>query len=176
MSFCSHLTVLYIALATGDVLHLPGIDQPDLQPTLLEHLVYRDPVHAGGLKGQRIHTARQQPVGQRVQIGGHRAEFTYRFFGQMQRHGHPVARCPTSIPAAQGNTSSSRLRAAMASSIIVDERQRHGKRRSRLDLSNGMRLAPLANVADDFRTALICRLAQARTSGRSAISALPFAL
>jgi hypothetical protein len=64
----------------------------------------------------------------------------------------------------------------MACSTIVDERQRHGKRRSRLDLSNGMRLAPLANVADDSRTTLINGLAQARTIGGSVISALPFAL
>jgi hypothetical protein len=39
-----------------------------------------------------------------------------------------------------------------------------------------MRLAPLANVADDSQTTLINGLAQARTSGRSVISALPFAL
>jgi hypothetical protein len=39
-----------------------------------------------------------------------------------------------------------------------------------------MRLAPLANVADDSRTTLIDGLAQARTIGGSVISALPFAL
>jgi len=39
-----------------------------------------------------------------------------------------------------------------------------------------MQLAPLATVADDFRTMLINGLAQARTSGRSVISAPPFAL
>jgi hypothetical protein len=42
----------------------------------------------------------------------------------------------------------------MACSKIVAEWQRHGKRRNRLDLSNGMRLAPLATVADDSRTML----------------------
>jgi hypothetical protein len=64
----------------------------------------------------------------------------------------------------------------MACSNIVDERQRHGKRRIRLDLSNGMRIAALTNVADDSRTTLINGLAQARTNGRSVMSALPFAL
>jgi hypothetical protein len=42
----------------------------------------------------------------------------------------------------------------MGCSIIVNERQRHGKRRFRLDLSNGMRLAPLTTVADESRTML----------------------
>jgi hypothetical protein len=42
----------------------------------------------------------------------------------------------------------------MACSIFVDERLRHGKRRFRLDLSNGMRIAALTNVADDSRTML----------------------
>jgi len=67
--------------------------------------------------------------------------------------------------------------------IIVDERQRHARRRSRLDLSNGMRLAPLTTVADDLRTMLSSGLAprrpttpQARTNDVSVMTALPFAL
>jgi hypothetical protein len=68
------------------------------------------------------------------------------------------------------------LRIAIVCSKIVDERQRHGKRRIRLDLSNGMRIAALATVADDSRTMLINGLAQARTNGWSVISALPFTL
>jgi len=47
----------------------------------------------------------------------------------------------------------------MASSTIVDEWQRYGKRRSRLDLSNGMRLTPLTTVADESRTMLKSGLA-----------------
>jgi hypothetical protein len=46
----------------------------------------------------------------------------------------------------------------------------------RLDLSNGMRIAALATVADDSRTMLINGLTQARTNGWSVISALPFTL
>jgi hypothetical protein len=48
---------------------------------------------------------------------------------------------------------------------MVDERRCHGKRRIRLDLLNGMRIAALTNVADESRTTLIDGLAQARTSG-----------
>jgi hypothetical protein len=64
----------------------------------------------------------------------------------------------------------------MACSTIVDERQRHGKRRYRLDLLNGMRIAALTTVADDSRTMLSRGLATARTIDASVISALPFTL
>jgi hypothetical protein len=66
---------------------------------------------------------------------------------------------------------------------IADEQQRHARRRSRLDLLNGMRLPPLTTVADDLRTMLRDGLAprrlttpRARTNDVSVISALPFTL
>jgi hypothetical protein len=46
----------------------------------------------------------------------------------------------------------------MICSNIVDEWQRHGKRRIRLDLLNGMRITALTTVADDSRTMLSCGL------------------
>jgi hypothetical protein len=84
---------------------------------------------------------------------------------------------PTSIPAALGNSISlSRARIAIVCSKIVNERQRHGKRRTRLDLTNGMRIAALTNVTDESRTMLSSGLATARTNAGSVIAALPFAL
>jgi len=69
----------------------------------------------------------------------------------------------------------------MARLTIVDERQRHGTRRIRLDLSNGMRLAPLTTVTDDSPTMLSNGLAarraltpRTRTNDGSVISAPPF--
>ncbi|MCB1921941.1 MAG: hypothetical protein KDJ28_18480, partial [Candidatus Competibacteraceae bacterium] len=68
-------------------------------------------------------------------------------------------------------------------SILVQERQRQGKRRFRLDLSNGMHIAVLTTVADDSRTMLRVGLApqrpltpRARTNDVSVIAALPFSL
>jgi len=66
------------------------------------------------------------------------------------------------------------LRIAIVCSKIVNERQRHGKRRNRLDLVNGMRIAALTTVADESRTMLMSGLAIARTIGGSVISGLPF--
>jgi hypothetical protein len=65
---------------------------------------------------------------------------------------------------------------AIICSKIVDGRQRHGRRRIRLDLLNGMRIAALTTVADESRTMLLSGLATARTIGWSVTSALPFAL
>jgi len=66
---------------------------------------------------------------------------------------------------------------------MIDERQRHGKRRIRLDLSNGMRLSPLTTVTDESRTMLKSGLAprrrltpRAHTNDVSVIAALPFTL
>jgi hypothetical protein len=67
------------------------------------------------------------------------------------------------------------VRIAIVCSKIDNERQRHGKRRIRLDLTNGMRLAPLTNVTDESRTMLTSGLAIARTNAGSVIAALPFA-
>jgi len=43
--------------------------------------------------------------------------------------------------------------------MIVNERQRHGSRRIRLDLMNGMHITVLTTVADDSRTMLLVGLA-----------------
>jgi hypothetical protein len=67
------------------------------------------------------------------------------------------------MPAALGNTtSSSRLRIAIVCSKIVNEWQRHGSRRIRLDLMNGMRITALTTVADDSPTMLSGGLAPQR--------------
>jgi hypothetical protein len=75
------------------------------------------------------------------------------------------------------------LRIAIVCSKIVNERQRHGNRRIRLDLMNGMHIPVLTTVADDPRTMLSGGLApqrlsplRARTNALSVISALPFTL
>jgi len=72
---------------------------------------------------------------------------------------------------------------AMVCSKIVNERQRHGSRRIRLDLMNGMHITALTTVADDPRTKLSGGLTpqrlsplRARTNALSVISALPFTL
>ncbi|WP_162531426.1 MULTISPECIES: hypothetical protein [unclassified Methylibium] len=91
-----------------------------------------------------------------------------------------------SMPAAFGNTSSSRVRIAMLCPTMVGERQRHARRRFRLDLLSrsgsagllnplggrrrlrrlgalkGMRIAPLTTVADGLRTMLKSGLAPQR--------------
>jgi hypothetical protein len=68
------------------------------------------------------------------------------------------------------------VRIAIVCSKIDKERQRHGKRRIRLDLMNGMRITALTNVTDESRTMLSSGLVTARTNAGSVMSALPFTL
>jgi len=75
------------------------------------------------------------------------------------------------------------LRIAIVCCKIVNEWQRHGSRRIRLDLMNGMHITVLTTVADDSRTMLSGGLApqrltslRPRTNAYSVISALPFTL
>jgi len=75
----------------------------------------------------------------------------------------PPARLPPGCFDSQPGTIGRTLIVTVACSTIVDERQRHARRRSRLDLSNGIRLAPLTTVADDLRTML--RSPEAASSG-----------
>jgi hypothetical protein len=85
------LTILYVALAPPHVLHLPRIDEPDCQPALLEHLVNRYPVDSGGFERHDIDAAREQPVGHRVQVTGHRAELAHRLVVGRPGDRYPVA-------------------------------------------------------------------------------------
>ena len=63
---------------------------------------------------------------------------------------------------------------------MVNEWQRDGKRRIRLNLTNGMRLSALTNVTDETRTMLCDGLtndaftSRVRTIDLSVIAALPF--
>jgi hypothetical protein len=68
------------------------------------------------------------------------------------------------------------VRFAIACSKIDKERQRHGKRRIRFNLMNGMRIVALTNVTDESRTMLSSGLITARTNAGSVMSALPFTL
>jgi hypothetical protein len=68
------------------------------------------------------------------------------------------------------------VRIAIVCSKIDNERQRHGKRRIRLDLLNGMHITVLTNVTGESRTMLTSGLAIARTNAGPVMSALPFTL
>ena len=85
------LTVLHVALAAGDILHLARIDEPDCEPALLEYLVHWYPVDSGGFQRHGVDAAREQPVGHRVQVSSHRAEFAHRLVVSRPGDCHPVA-------------------------------------------------------------------------------------
>ena len=64
------LTVLDIALASGDVFDVPGVDEQHLDPPRLEDVVDRDPVDAGGFHGDAGDATRDEPVGEALEVRG----------------------------------------------------------------------------------------------------------
>ena len=69
MQFLQPLAVHDVGLAPGDILHVPRVDEHDVEPPRLQDLVQGDPVDARGFHRDGGHAARGQPVGQAMKIG-----------------------------------------------------------------------------------------------------------
>ena len=60
------------------MLGVAGVDQDDLEATLVEDFEGRDPVNTRGLHGHRAHAAVLEPVRQPVQVAGERSKTAHR--------------------------------------------------------------------------------------------------
>src|SRR5580693_5432177 len=96
------LGVADVGLASRHVLGVAGVDQHHLESALLKQFVGRYPIDAGGLHGDRSHTATLEPIGKcfksPVQVPKERT-------GTGSRSGGTAATCilePISIAAALG--------------------------------------------------------------------------
>jgi len=81
------LTLLHICLPARQVLGVPRVAQAYLESSLFQNVVYRNPVHAGGLHHNMPDAARFQPD----QIGRPAAELPYRLGVTRRRHSHIMA-------------------------------------------------------------------------------------
>ena len=72
------LAVRDIALAAGDVLHVPRIDEDDVEATALKDLVEGDPIHARGFHRHAGDPTGRQPVRETMQIVGKGLEGPHR--------------------------------------------------------------------------------------------------
>jgi len=68
------LAILHVRLPSGDRLHMLRVHQQDGPPVLLEQVVDRSPVDPSRLHSEVRDAGAAEPVGQRQQISGHRAE------------------------------------------------------------------------------------------------------
>src|SRR5271166_2958316 len=68
------LAVGYVALASRHTLQIVGVDQIDLEPSLLQDLKQRDPVHPCRLHRHALNPAPTEPISQGMQIAGEAAE------------------------------------------------------------------------------------------------------
>jgi len=68
----------------------PSIDQIDSETSPFQELIERNPVHAGGLHGDRIDTTLGKPIGDRFQINGKGAEGANRLGIAIGGDGNPM--------------------------------------------------------------------------------------
>lgn len=62
------------------------VDQQHAEPTGVEQLVQRDPVHAGGFHGHCVHAASGEPIGELMQVGGEAFELAHWFIVPIRWH------------------------------------------------------------------------------------------
>jgi len=91
MQLLESLTIKNVALSTGNVFDMPGIDQPDFQPIALKDFKDRYPVYAGGLHSNGCNTTGGQPLGKALKIVSKTGEFPHRLFIRTFGDGHKVA-------------------------------------------------------------------------------------
>jgi hypothetical protein len=80
------LRVGHVGLAAGHVLHVPGVDEADLEAAGLENLEHWNPVDASRLHHDGLDPAGGEPLGQGMQILGEGAEGTDRLFRPIRRN------------------------------------------------------------------------------------------
>ena len=88
------LAVGHIALASGHVLDVPGIDEEHREASCLQHFIERDPIHAGRLHRDGIDVTRREPVGQVDERMREAPELPHRLLGSVWGDRHPMAPGP----------------------------------------------------------------------------------
>jgi hypothetical protein len=75
---CQPHAVGNIGLTAGEILHMLGIDQHQLQPGgVFQRVPHRLPIHAGGFHNRDRDALGDQPLSQRPQRAGERAELAH---------------------------------------------------------------------------------------------------
>jgi hypothetical protein len=70
MQMLDPLALVKIGALARHILHVPRIHQARLDAMLFQHVVNRNPVHAGGLHRRRGNATMDQPFGHLAQIAG----------------------------------------------------------------------------------------------------------
>ena len=84
------LAVGHIALASGHVLDVPGIDEEHREASCLQNFIERDPIHAGRLHRDGIDVTRREPVGQVDERMREAPELPHRLLGSVWGDRHPM--------------------------------------------------------------------------------------
>ena len=68
----------HVTLSAGDIFHVAGVDQDDVEAARFKNLEHRDPVDPGRLHRHMRDPRRREPVGEPMQIAGEGGERTDR--------------------------------------------------------------------------------------------------
>src|SRR5271156_1866566 len=88
------LAIRNVAFASGNALQGMSVDQTHLEAALLQNLIQRYPVNAGGLHRYGANPAHVKPVGQRLQITGEACKHTRSLLISVRRQGNVNLLCP----------------------------------------------------------------------------------
>src|SRR5689334_3833230 len=79
MQILKPLAIQHVGFATGNMVHMLGIDEMDFNTARFQNLKQRYPVHTGRFHGHRVHTTLLQPIRQSVQIFREGRKRSHRF-------------------------------------------------------------------------------------------------
>src|SRR5271154_7429847 len=92
------LAIRNVAFASGNALQGMSVDQTHLEAALLQNLIQRYPVNAGGLHRYGADPARVQPVSQRLEITGEACEHAGCLLIPVRGHRDVDLLCPNVNP------------------------------------------------------------------------------
>ena len=88
------LAVGHIAFASGHVLDVPGIDEEHREASCLQHVIERDPIHAGRLHRDGVDVTGREPVGQVDERMREAPELPHRLLVSVWGDRHPMTPGP----------------------------------------------------------------------------------
>jgi hypothetical protein len=86
MQILQPLTVGNVCASPGNVLHVVGVHQINLKPTVFQKLHEGNPVNTGGFHGHGPNLALLQPVRKRPQVRGESEKHSHRLRVSIRRH------------------------------------------------------------------------------------------
>jgi hypothetical protein len=84
--------IIDVALPSRNVLDVGRIDQKYFEPTSLQKLIHRNPLHTGRFHRDSRHPNLDEPIGEPMQIAREASKDTHGFLGSIRRDSYDEGR------------------------------------------------------------------------------------